>query len=281
MCIWEPSCSSFLFVGEPSTNIVCLQDEIARWKEKYAAVANDLLPRAQSATAFAQEDAEAARKEAMHSKEVTATTQQQAEQMRLQFDQVRRPTHFSVLGLHRFCHDFGCCLLCHCAQYCSKCLHRSLSEEAGPLLCGNLAEILVYQDSHCENAAKQRCPVTAEGEATEEGGEHAARGPGQDDPARQRGRGRPDQPAAARAGPSEGGQREGRAVPRQVQGALRCQDPGRPLRNRCAPCLSRTVTTLPAAVERLRRTPGLSSRPVCTVGKISPQRTQARSLGAS
>ena len=70
---------------------IIVQDEIARWKEKYATVANDLLPRAQSATAFAQEDAEAARKQAKHAQDVASTTQQQAEQMRVQFDQVRFP----------------------------------------------------------------------------------------------------------------------------------------------------------------------------------------------
>ena len=76
-----------------------MQAEIARWQVKYAAVANDELPRAQSATAFAQEDAEAARKQARHAHDVASTTQKQAEQMRVQFDQVRAPKRSTAAPL--------------------------------------------------------------------------------------------------------------------------------------------------------------------------------------
>jgi outer membrane murein-binding lipoprotein Lpp len=65
-----------------------MQDEVARWKEKYASVANNLLPRAQSEANLAREDLVAARNQAKTAQEEANTARQRLEHMRLQYDQV-------------------------------------------------------------------------------------------------------------------------------------------------------------------------------------------------
>lgn len=66
-----------------------LQEEINRWKEKYATVANDLLPRAQSDASLAKEDLKAAQNVAKAAHEEALVAKQKMDQMRVQAEQVR------------------------------------------------------------------------------------------------------------------------------------------------------------------------------------------------
>jgi hypothetical protein len=68
--------------------ILSVQVEIMRWKEKYAAVANDLLPRAQSEASLATEDLVIARNQVKAAQDAATKTQLKLEQLRQEFGQV-------------------------------------------------------------------------------------------------------------------------------------------------------------------------------------------------